>query len=218
MSSAFVPTVVLNCMQESHHQASTSHIEEVPVEPIPAPGFTMVGGPSRAPVQSAAPATIASFKPSGITYSKAVQQQPQSIVGLSSKKAPFNMEKECELLKKAGVRPTVEPLHAMHKIVGQQDVEMDKVLGKHHKFMEFATNSSPVQNTIASTSTLPDAPVEPLLLDSLPIPTFNSMKEYNADQKKRHTRSRKAKKAKKESVYLPVDQLPHWAMFRYSLR
>ena len=73
VSSAFVLESVLNCMQESHH-ALTSHIEEVPVEPKPASGYTVVGGPSRAPVMSAAPATIASFKPSGITYSKAVQQ------------------------------------------------------------------------------------------------------------------------------------------------
>ena len=83
MSSAFVPTEVLNHMQESHHQVSTSRIEEVPVEPTPAPGFTVVSG------------------------------------------------------------PTVEPLHAMHKVVEQQDSEMDKVLGKYHKFMEFATNSAP---------------------------------------------------------------------------
>ena len=45
VSSAFIPTSVPNHMQETHH-ASTSHIEEVPVEPTPAPGFTMVGGPS----------------------------------------------------------------------------------------------------------------------------------------------------------------------------
>ena len=131
VSSAFVPTAVLNCMQESHHQASTSHIEEVPVEPTPAPGFTMVGGPSQASAQSAAPATIASFKPLGITYSKAVQQPPQSIAGLSSNKAPFNMEKEHKLLKKVGVRHTVEPLRAMHKIVEEQDDVMDKVLVLH---------------------------------------------------------------------------------------
>ena len=115
---------------------------------------------------SAALATIASFKLSGITYLKAVQQPPQSITGSSSKKSPFNMEKEHELLKKAGVRPTVEPLCAMHKIVQQQEKAMDTVLGKHHKFMKFATNSSPVQNAVALTSQLPDAPVEPSLLDT----------------------------------------------------
>jgi hypothetical protein len=87
----------------------------------------------------------------------------QSVTGLSSTKAPFNMEKERMLLKKVGVQPTAEPLHAMHKIVEEQDEAMDKVLGKHHKFMEFANNFSPVQNAVASSSTLPEKPVEPLL-------------------------------------------------------
>ena len=44
VSSALIPESVLNCMQESHH-ASTSWIEEVPVKPTLAPGFTVVGGP-----------------------------------------------------------------------------------------------------------------------------------------------------------------------------
>jgi hypothetical protein len=51
----------------------------------------------------------------------------------------------------------------MHKIVEEQDEAVDKVLGKDHKFMEFANNSSPVQNTVALSSTLPEKPVEPLL-------------------------------------------------------
>ena len=158
---------------------------------------------------SAAPATIASFKLLAITYSKAVQQPPQFIAGSSSSQAPSNMAKEQELLKKASVRPTVEPLYAMHKVVQQQEKAMDTVLGKHHKFMEFATNSSSVQNTIASTSQLPDAPVEPLLLDTFPIPSFKTIKEYDEDQRKCHTRSRKAKKTKKDSVHLPAAELPH---------
>jgi hypothetical protein len=62
----------------------------------------------------------------------------------------------------------------MHKIVEEQDEAMDKVLGKHRKFMEFANNSTPVQNAVASSSTLPEKPVEPLLQDSLsPALTFN---------------------------------------------
>jgi hypothetical protein len=60
------------------------------------------------------------------------------------------MEKECTLLKKVGVQPTAEPLCAMHKIVEEQDEAVDKVLGKHRKFMEFAKNSPSVQNTVAS--------------------------------------------------------------------
>jgi hypothetical protein len=53
------------------------------------------------------------------------------------------MEKEHMLLKKVGVRPTAEPLGAMHKLLEEQDEAVDKVLGKHRKFMEFAKNSPP---------------------------------------------------------------------------
>jgi hypothetical protein len=96
----------------------------------------------------------------------------------------------------------------MHKIVEEQDEAMDKVLGKHHKFMEFANNSSSVQNAVASSSTLPVKPVEPLLQDSLPsAPAFKSMKEYNEHEKKHRNRTRKAKKAKKDSVHLAPSEM-----------
>jgi hypothetical protein len=90
----------------------------------------------------------------------------------------------------------------MHKLVEEQDEAVDKVLGKHCKFMEFANNSSPVQTAMALSSTLPEKPVEPLLQDSLPpTPTFKSMKEYDEHEKKRRNRTRKAKKAKKDFVH-----------------
>jgi hypothetical protein len=92
----------------------------------------------------------------------------QSVSGSSSTKAPFNIEKEHMLLKKVSVRPTAEPLCAMHKLVEEQDKAVDKVLGKHCEFMEFANNSPPVQNAVALTSTLPEKPVKPSLQDSLP--------------------------------------------------
>jgi hypothetical protein len=86
----------------------------------------------------------------------------------------------------------------MHKLVEEQDEAVDRVLGKHRKFMEFAENSPPVQNTVASTS-MPEKPVEPLLQDSLlPAPAFKSMKEYDEHERKRHNRTKKAKKAKKD--------------------
>jgi hypothetical protein len=91
----------------------------------------------------------------------------------------------------------------MHKIVEEQDEAMDKVLGKHRKFMEFANNSSPVQNAVALSSMLPEKPVEPLLQDFLfPAPAFKSMKEYDEHEKKCCNRMKKAKKAKKDSVHL----------------
>jgi hypothetical protein len=126
--------------------------------------------------------------------------------GSSSTKAPFNMEKECTLLKKVGVRPTAEPLRAMHKLVEEQDEAVDWVLGKHRKFMEFAKNSSPVQNAVALFSTLPEKPVEPSFQDSLPpAPAFKSMKEYDEHKRKRHNRTKKAKKAKKDVHLAPSE-------------
>jgi hypothetical protein len=207
VSSAFVPVTVLNRMQESHHvQAgpSTSRVEEVVEQPAPTP-VTIIGGPSRAPIRSSAPVSIASIRPSSITYSKAVTLLMQSTSGSSSSKAPFNMEKEHTLLKKVGVQPTAEPLRAMHKLVEEQDEAVDRVLGKHRKFMEFAKNSPPVQNAVASTW-MPEKPVEPSLQDFLPpAPAFKSMKEYDEHKKKHHNRTRKAKKAKKNVHPTPVD-------------
>jgi hypothetical protein len=207
VSSAFVPVTVLNRMQESHYMEagpSTSHVEEVVEPPTPTP-VTIVGGPSRAPIRSAAPISIGSVWPAGITYSRAVTLPMQSMTGSSSKKTPFNMEKERDLLKRIGVRPTAEPLCAMHKLVEEQNEAMDHVLGKHRKFMKFAENSSPVQNTVALTS-MPEKPVEPLLQDSLPpAPAFKTMKEYDEHQRKRRNRTKKAKKAKEDVHPTPVD-------------
>jgi hypothetical protein len=93
----------------------------------------------------------------------------------------------------------------MHKLVEEQDEAVDRVLGKHHKFMEFAKNSFPVQNAVASTF-MPEKPVEPLLQESLPpAPAFKSMKEYDEHEKKRRNRTRKAKKAKQDVHPTPVD-------------
>jgi hypothetical protein len=104
----------------------------------------------------------------------------------------------------------------MHKIVEEQDKAMDKVLGKHRKFMEFAKNSPPIQNAVALSSTLPEKPVEPLLQDSLPpAPAFKSMKEYDEHEKKCRNRMKKAKKTLFISPLLRWRQL---RMFRYFLR
>jgi hypothetical protein len=212
VSSAFVPSAVLNRMQESHYLEagpSTSHVEEVVKQPTPTPvPATIIGGPSQAPVRSAAPVSIASIQPLSITYSKAVTLSMQSVSGLSSTKALCNMEKERMLLKKVGVQPTAESLRAMHKIVEEQDEAVDKVLGKHCKFMEFANNSPPVQNTVALSSTLPEKPVEPSLQDSPPpAPAFKYMKEYDEHEKKCRNRTKKAKKAKKDSVHLAPSEM-----------
>jgi hypothetical protein len=94
----------------------------------------------------------------------------------------------------------------MHKLVEEQDEAVDHVLGKHCKFTEFATSSPPVQTAVASTST-PEKPVEPLLQDSLPpAPAFKFMKEYDEHEKKCRTRTKKAKKAKKDVHPSPSDR------------
>ena len=204
VSSAFVPVTVLNRMQETHHnQASTSRVEEVVEQPAPT---TVVGGPSRAPIRSAAPVSVASYKPTGITYSKAVTLPMQSTSGSSSSKAPFNMETEQNLLKTIGVKPTAEPIRAMHKLVEEQGKELEVALGKRREFMNFATNSSPVQNAVASSSKTPVVPVEQTLQETLAhAPSFKTMKEFDEYEKKRRTRSKKAKKAKKVDVHLPAE-------------
>jgi hypothetical protein len=91
--------------------------------------------------------------------------------------------------------------------VEEQDKAVDRVLYKHCKFMEFAQNSFSVQNAVASSSTLPEKPVEPSLQNSLPpAPAFKTMKEYDEHEKRRYNRMRKAKKAKKD-VHLAPDKL-----------
>jgi hypothetical protein len=93
----------------------------------------------------------------------------------------------------------------MHKLVEEQDEAVDWVLGKHCKFMEFANKSSPVQNAVASSSMLPEKPVESSLQDSFPpAPTFKTMKEHDEHEKKHCNRTRKAKK---ESVHLDPSEM-----------
>jgi hypothetical protein len=94
----------------------------------------------------------------------------------------------------------------MHKLVEEQDKAVDRVLGKHHKFVEFANNSSPVQNAVASTL-MPEKPIEPSLQDSLPpAPAFKTMNEYDEHEKKCCNRTKKAKSAKKDSVHPAPEQ------------
>ena len=141
-----------------------------------------------------------------LTYSKALTLPMQSMSGSSSSKAPFNMEKEQKFLKEVGIRHTAEPIRAMHKLMKEQGKELDVALGKHCEFMKFATSSSPVQNTVASSSKVPEIPVEPSLQETLAhAPSFKTMKKFDEYEKKRRTRSKKAKKAKKESIHLPVE-------------
>ena len=63
-----------------------------------------------------------------------------------------------------------------------------------------------MQNAVASSSKVPEVPVEPSLQEILThTPSFKSMKEFDEYEKKQCMRSEKAKKAQKESVHLPVE-------------
>jgi hypothetical protein len=98
----------------------------------------------------------------------------------------------------------------MHKLVEEQDEAVDKVLGKHRKFMEFANNSPPVQNAV------PEKPVEPSLQDSLPpAPAFKSMKSMSRSVATERGRPRRPKRTLFTSPLLRWRQL---RTFRYFLR
>jgi hypothetical protein len=93
----------------------------------------------------------------------------------------------------------------MHKIVEEQDKAVNKVLGKHHEFMELADKSSPCAECCGI---IEYVAVEPLLQDFLPCaPALKTIKEYDEHEKKRHNRTRKAKKAKKDSVHLAPSEM-----------
>jgi hypothetical protein len=76
VSSAFVPSAVLNRMQESHYLEAgpfTSCVEEVVEQPAPTPvPTTIIGGLSQAPVRSAAPASIASLRPACYDFEQCI--------------------------------------------------------------------------------------------------------------------------------------------------
>ena len=179
----------------------------------------MVGGPSCAPIRSAAPVQVASFKPTGITYAKVTLQPMQSTSGSSNTPAPFRMDKERELLKKAGIQPTAQPLKTAHKALeGDNDLKaMYEVLKKYKKFTDFTSASHIVQNAVASSSS--SAPPPPALRfeDHLKTPTPEDCKAF--EEREKHQRQCKsastkaANKAKalkgKGLAQLQISQLPH---------
>ena len=103
VSSALVPPSVTKHLQETHHAV-------VPVAAlisVPVMTSTVVGGPSCAPVQ--VPMTIASVKPSGITYTKVeVPKSMQAFSGFMSQEGPHTMRKPPVAWK--GVAPSKPPV------------------------------------------------------------------------------------------------------------
>ena len=145
----------------------------------------MVGGPLCAPVRSAAPIQVASFKPTGISYAKVMSLPMQSTSGSSSKPAPFRMDKERELLKKAGVQPTAESLRMAHKALERNNnlKAMMEVLKKHKKFTDFASASPIIQNAVALSSSSAPPPQPIHFEDRLKTPTPQDYKDTEEREK-----------------------------------
>ena len=103
VSSALVSPSVTNRLQETHQEAA-------PVAaPVSAPIMVSmtVGGPSRAPVR--VPMTIASFKPSGVTYTKTeVPKNAQAFSGFMGQEGPHTVRKPPMAWK--GVAPLKPPV------------------------------------------------------------------------------------------------------------
>ena len=112
VSSALVPPSVTNRMQETHHAAP-------PVAaPLSAPAMasTWVGGPSCAPVR--VPMTIASFKPSGVTYNKTeAPKNVQAFSGFTGQEGPHTMRKPPVAWK--GTAPSKPPVSSKMRLQAQ---------------------------------------------------------------------------------------------------
>ena len=62
------------------------------------------------PSRATPKATVALFKPSGITYSKAVSTGPSSFTGAPAGPGPNTLQMERERLQKQQIRPTMQAL------------------------------------------------------------------------------------------------------------
>ena len=121
------------------------------------------------------------------------------------------MDKERELLKKAGIQPTAEPLRTAHKALNRDSnlKAMMEVLKKHKKFMDFASASPIVQNAVASSSSSAPPPPAPRFEDFLKTPIPEDRKAFEEREKRRRQCKRAATKALKETACLQASQLPH---------
>ena len=143
----------------------------------------------------------------------------QSTSGSSSSQAPLNMGKECQLLKKAGIQPTAEPLRMAHKALKvDNDLKAIKaVLSKHKKFCEFASTSPIVQNAVASSSSsAPPPQPKSSFEDRLKTPTPQDYKDTEEREKCQRQHKRAATKAAKALKAKENAQLPAimWELLR----
>ena len=156
VSSALVPQSVTKCLQETHQVAAPV---AAPVS-VPVMASTVVGGPSRAPVQ--APMTITLFKPSGVTYTKTeVPKNAQAFSGFTGQEGPHTMRKPPVAWK--GMIPSKPPVSLEARMAC----------------------AAIVDNAVASLSHVTlDLPLAPLL-EHIATPTPAEWAEHDACQKAR---------------------------------
>ena len=143
---------------------------------------TTVGGPSHAPVQ--VPTTIASFKPSGVTYTKTeVPKNAQAFSGFTGQEGPHTMRKPPVAWK--GVAPSKPPVSLEAR-------------------MACATI---IDNAVVSSSCQTLDPPSAPLLEHTATPTPANYAEHAAHKKAKRKKTRGgAKKGKKDLVHMaPLD-------------
>ena len=124
--------------------------------------------PSRAGPQTH---TIASIKPTGVTYSTVAAASLQWYTGASSMPGKYTMQEERSLLKRLNVKPTTEPL------------KMLAALKRHGEFM----NNSPAVQAAVAASTAPVATSSKKTLEDIVPPHVNYMPKFGGKRKVRKT-------------------------------
>ena len=123
---------------------------------MPPQPVTVVGGPSQAPAIVPAASTIASFKPSGVTYTKApMPSLAQAFSGRTSSPGLFTY--------KQALMTRCTPLIQRDPAVSQQEA----LVAINEKFKAKEVSTSIIENAMASSSAvmLDKAPLEKLTLE-----------------------------------------------------
>ena len=147
---------------------------------------TVVGGPSCAPVR--VPMNIASFKPSGVTYTKTeVPKNVQAFSGFTGQEGPHTIRKPPVAWK--GMVPSKPPVSLEARMAC----------------------AAIVNNAVVSSSCVTLDPPPAPLLEHIATPTPAEWAEHDARQKARRKTRWGAKKGKKDTVHMaPLDPSLKW--------
>ena len=178
VSSVLIPQAIAKQLQETHHIAPAATMPPRPV--------TVVGGPSRVPAIIPAASTIASFKPSGVTYTKAtLPSLAQAFTGRSGSPSLFTY-------KQALMTKHTPPIQR-DPAVAQQEA----LVAINHKLKAKEVCTSIIENAVASSSAvmLDEAPLKKLTLEEhIQTPTPDDYAAYVERQRQKRRRNWAAKK------------------------